>query len=152
MEIIDARDIMFWNFNTEEVEKLLSEVEPEVTDGMTENEKKAYQLGVKNALSMMNQMLENVDKTEPHIQFYKKGELEEFTFDEVLELLFNAKSTWSENEESLPLTCGCGCKETEMRDVCMGKIDDTPVEVKYSLYCKDCGTYLGSYEYGHWEY
>ena len=89
MEIIDARDIMFWNFNTEEVEEILRGVEPEVTDGMTETEKKAYQLGVKNALSMMNQMLEDVDKTEPHIQFYKKGKLEEFTFDEVLELLFN---------------------------------------------------------------
>jgi len=89
MEIIDAKDIMFWNFNTEAVERILSEIDPKITYGMTENEQKAYQLGVKNTLLLMEQMLEDVDNTEPRIQFYKKGKLEEFTFDEVVELLFN---------------------------------------------------------------
>ena len=89
MEIIDAKDIMFWNFNTEAVEKILSELDPKITYGMTENDQKAYQLGIKNTLLLMEQMLEDVDNTEPHIQFYKKGELEEFTFDEVVELLIN---------------------------------------------------------------
>ena len=54
--------------------------------------------------------------------------------------------------ESLPLTCDCGCKETEKRNIRKEDIDGTPVEVEYSLHCKDCGRYLGSFEYGHWEY
>ena len=83
-------DIMFYNFNTEEVEDILNKVEPEVTNGMTENEKKAYHLGVTNALSFMNQMLES-GEYENTIQFYKKGKLEEFTFDELLEIINKTK-------------------------------------------------------------
>ena len=41
--------------------------------------------------------------------------------------------------ESLPLTCDCGCKETEKRNIRKEDIDGTPVEVEYSLHCKDCG-------------
>ena len=81
-------DIMFWNFNTEEVEKLLNEVDSKVTDGMTENEKTAYRLGVTNALSLMNQMLEDGDKDD-HVSIYKKGKLEEFTLEEIIEWLEN---------------------------------------------------------------
>lgn len=54
--------------------------------------------------------------------------------------------------EDLPLTCDCGCKETEQRNIYKEDIDGIFVEVEYSLYCKDCGRYLGHYEYGHWEY
>lgn len=79
-------EIMFWNFNTEEVEKLLNEVDSKVTDGMTEDEKRAYRLGVTNALSLMNQMLEDGDKDD-HVSIYKKGKLEEFTFEEIIEWL-----------------------------------------------------------------
>lgn len=81
-------DIMFWNFNTEEVEKLLNEVDSKVTDGMTENEKIAYRLGVTNALSLMNQMLEDGDKDD-HVFIYKKGKLEEFTLEEIIEWIKN---------------------------------------------------------------
>lgn len=81
-------DIMFWNFNTEEVEKLLNEADSKVTDGMTEDEKRAYRLGVTNALFLMNSMLEDGDKDD-HVSIYKKGRLEEFTLEEIIEWLNN---------------------------------------------------------------
>ena len=54
--------------------------------------------------------------------------------------------------ETLPLRCECGCKETERRNVNTEDIDGVQTEVEYSLYCKNCGTYLGHFAYGHWEY
>ncbi len=54
--------------------------------------------------------------------------------------------------EDLPITCDCGCKETEQRNIYKEDIGGILVEVEYSLYCKNCGRYLGSFAYGHWEY
>lgn len=52
----------------------------------------------------------------------------------------------------LPLKCDCGCTETERKNVCTEDIEGKKIEVEYSLYCKNCGKYLGSFSYGHWEY
>ena len=54
--------------------------------------------------------------------------------------------------EDLPITCDCGCKETEQRNIFSEDINGIFVDVEYSLYCKNCGRYLGTYVYGHWEY
>ena len=54
--------------------------------------------------------------------------------------------------DSLPLDCDCGCEETEHRNISTENINGIPTEVEYSLYCKKCGKYLGSFSYGHWEY
>ena len=54
--------------------------------------------------------------------------------------------------ETLPLTCDCGCNETEKRNVIKEDIDGEMFEVEWSEYCKKCGKYLGYFSYGHWEY
>ena len=53
--------------------------------------------------------------------------------------------------EDLPLTCDCGCKEIEERNVYKDDINGIFTTVEYDEYCK-CGKYLGHYSYGHWEY
>ena len=54
--------------------------------------------------------------------------------------------------EDLPLTCDCGCKEIEERNVYKDDINGIFTTVEYDEYCKGCGKYLGHYFYGHWEY
>ncbi len=54
--------------------------------------------------------------------------------------------------DDLPIECDCGCKETEKRNVYKEDINGIFTPVEWSLYCKDCGRYLGHFEYGHWEY
>ena len=51
-----------------------------------------------------------------------------------------------------PIKCDCGCDETEKRNVYTENIDGNLVDAEYSLYCKECGTYLGYFSYGHWDY
>lgn len=51
--------------------------------------------------------------------------------------------------ESLPLNCDCGCNETIHKD---SQYDKEVGEVSFYLYCARCGTYLGHFEWGHWEY
>lgn len=57
--------------------------------------------------------------------------------------------------DNLPLNCGCGCKETEKRNISYEDLDGInmpAVPVEYYLHCKKCGKYLGYFAYGHWEY
>lgn len=56
----------------------------------------------------------------------------------------------NEREEVPPKCCPkCGSKETKMIDINYGN----PGEIhEYTLVCNDCGTYLGYWGYGHWEY
>ena len=54
--------------------------------------------------------------------------------------------------EELPLTCDCGCNETERRNVYKEDIGGIFTEVEWHEHCKGCGKYLGSYCYGHWDY
>ena len=51
-------------------------------------------------------------------------------------------------QETLPLDCSCGCDETEEFDEHYEEYG----RCEYKLRCKGCGTYLGSYVYGHWDY
>ncbi len=54
--------------------------------------------------------------------------------------------------DDLPIECGCGCEETEERNVYREDTNGIFTPVEYSLYCKGCGRYLGHFAYGHWEY
>ena len=81
-----ASDIQFFNFNTDEVEKILRENESSITKGMNDSELCAYRCGVFNAISFMKQMLE-AGETEGVLQFYNAGNLEEFDLNEVVNLV-----------------------------------------------------------------
>ena len=52
------------------------------------------------------------------------------------------------NKDNPPIDCECGCEETKKRNV----VTQDNIEVEYALYCKKCGAYLGTFEYGHWDY
>lgn len=54
--------------------------------------------------------------------------------------------------ENLPLDCGCGCTETEERNVYKEDICGTFTPVEWDLHCKGCGKYLGHFAYGNWEF
>ena len=41
--------------------------------------------------------------------------------------------------EDLPLTCDCGCKETEERNVYKDDINGIFTTVEYDEHCKGCG-------------
>ena len=53
------------------------------------------------------------------------------------------------NKDNPPIDCKCGCEEKEKRNVVMQK---DVGEVEYTLHCKKCGAYLGTFEYGHWDF
>lgn len=48
--------------------------------------------------------------------------------------------------------CTCGSDETIHKNSIYEEIDEKTYEVEYSLYCAQCGTYLGHFSYGVWEY
>lgn len=83
---LDMGDIQFFNFNTEEPRKILKDNESNITKNMTDLEKKAYLLGVENAFSIMEQLLEQGEIGD-NVQFYKSGKLEEFSSEEIIELV-----------------------------------------------------------------
>lgn len=56
------------------------------------------------------------------------------------------------NKDNPPIDCKCGCEETEERNIYKEDINGIFVKVEYTLHCKKCGAYLGTYEYGHWSY
>ena len=51
-------DFTFHTFNTKTAEQLLSNEVDAITNGMTDNERKAYSMGIQNAFSTLNQLLE----------------------------------------------------------------------------------------------
>jgi len=89
MRMIDElNELTFWAVNTKEAERLMKSNEKTMTNGMTELEKKAYLLGVENAFSIINQLLnQGVDNTS--IQFYNPDveTSEEFSEEELIEWL-----------------------------------------------------------------
>lgn len=78
--------ISFCNFNLDAPKKILQNNEEEITDGMTGYEKQAYLLGVANTFSTIAQFLDQ-GNSRNSIQFYKKGKLEEFSWEQIVELV-----------------------------------------------------------------
>ena len=78
------RDLLFTGMNViDEARKLLASFT--VTDGMTENELKAYEMGVENALRAAQTLLEQ----DPHIVFHlaENDFNEEFDLDDLIEIV-----------------------------------------------------------------
>lgn len=78
------RDILFTGMNVmNETRRLLSRFT--VTDGMTESELKAYEMGVENTLRATQTLLEQ----DPHIVFHLEGHdcMEEFDLDDLIEIV-----------------------------------------------------------------
>ena len=46
----------------------------------------------------------------------------------------------------------CNSKNHEKRNIKTVKDDNEETEVSFNLYCMDCGNYIASFEWGHWEY
>ena len=86
MKMIDElNELTFWAVNTKEAERLIKSNEKTITEGMTDFERKAYLLGVKNAFSITNQLLgQGIDNES--IQFYNPDveTSEEFTGEELI--------------------------------------------------------------------
>ena len=53
------------------------------------------------------------------------------------------------NKDNPPIDCKCGCEVTEKRNTVR---DENIGELEYTLHCKNCGEYLGTFEYGKWSY
>lgn len=51
-----------------------------------------------------------------------------------------------------PIKCNCGNYEEERKNVHQEEIDNKMVDVTFMRYCKNCGKYLGCFEYGVWSY
>ena len=78
------RDLLFTGMNIpNEARNILNEFE--VTNGMTETELKAYEMGVENALSIIQQLLES----DEHIVFHLEGHsyIEELDLDDLIEIV-----------------------------------------------------------------
>lgn len=78
------RDLLFTGMDViNETRKLLSRFT--VTDGMTDSELKAYEMGVENTLRASEALLEQ----DPHIVFHINGYdvMEEFDLDELIEIV-----------------------------------------------------------------
>ena len=78
------RDLLFTGMDvTNEARKFLRNFE--LTNGMTESELKAYEMGIENALSAAKTLLES----DEHIVFHIKGYevIEEFDLDELIEII-----------------------------------------------------------------
>lgn len=89
MKTVEELDeLTFWAVNTKEAENLMKENERTMTSGMSESEKKAYLLGVQNAFSITNQLLQQGVNNES-IQFYNPEveRTEEFSKEELIEWL-----------------------------------------------------------------
>lgn len=67
-----------------EVNKLLSRVKKSVCDGMTGDQELAYDLGIKNTLSVLQSLLE-LDE-EPVVHISGLNEIEEMSIDELEEI------------------------------------------------------------------
>lgn len=75
------RDLLFTGMDvTNETRKFLKNFK--VTDGMTESELKAYEMGVENALSAAKTLLESDEHIVFHIEGYDV--IEEFDLDELI--------------------------------------------------------------------
>jgi nucleoside 2-deoxyribosyltransferase len=46
----------------------------------------------------------------------------------------------------------CNSKNLEKRDIKTAKDSEGVYETDFTLYCKDCGRYVGTFSEGHWEY
>jgi len=55
---------------------------------------------------------------------------------------------YNERQEKYPLKCSCGCNETAE----FNEYFDEYGRCEYKLRCKKCGTYLGVWSYGYWDY
>ena len=78
------QDLLFTGMDiVNEAHKLLSRFT--VTDGMTESELKAYEMGVKDALRAVQTLVEQ----DPNIVFHISGHdyMEEFDLDELIEIV-----------------------------------------------------------------
>jgi len=64
------------------------------------------------------------------------------------DLICKYDDEYYEKQEDLPLECLCGCKETEDYDEYYEEYGRS----EYKTRCKKCGTYLGSWAYGSWDY
>lgn len=59
----------------------------------------------------------------------------------------------SVRKEAPEICFKCDTKEFIKENVIVDPCDDgTLMEVTYDLYCKNCGQYLGSFEWGMWDY
>ena len=89
------QDIFFTGMNVpEEAQKLMNQM-PSCTDGMTDSELKAYEMGIKNALWAVKTVLE----LDEHIVFHDSelSVMTEFDLDDLIELV----------EEKEELQCNC---------------------------------------------
>ncbi len=65
-------EILFMGINiSKEAQKLIDEKESTITNGMNDNELKAYKLGVNNTLSALTSLIDSFDE---HIVFYTNNE------------------------------------------------------------------------------
>lgn len=48
----------------------------------------------------------------------------------------------------------CNSRNLEKRNIKKSKVGDEEheLEVEFNLYCKACGGYVASFDWGHWEY
>lgn len=46
----------------------------------------------------------------------------------------------------------CNSTNFDKRNIKTSKDEDGEFEVEFNLYCKDCGEYIVSFDWGHWEY
>ena len=79
------RDLLFTGMNVpEEAQKLMDQL-PSCTEGMTDSELKAYEMGIKNALWATKIVLE----LDEHVVFHDPGlsVMTEFDLDELIELV-----------------------------------------------------------------
>lgn len=79
------RDIFFTGMDVpEEAQKLMNQM-PSCTDGMTDSELKAYEMGIKNALWAVKTVLE----LDEHIAFHipEQPVMTEFDIDDLIEII-----------------------------------------------------------------
>ena len=93
MYIENINDVTFWGANIpNEVERIAKKLEKDCTNGMTNTELKAYRLGVDNAISFTQQLLNDLradaNVGENAIVFYNPtvDGIEEFLAEELLPL------------------------------------------------------------------
>ena len=79
------RDLLFTGMDVpNETRKLLAQVTVTVTDGMTESELRAYEMGVENTLRATRALLE-IDQLVFHVKGYEV--MEEFDLDDLIEIV-----------------------------------------------------------------
>lgn len=69
-----------------ETSQMLNSVEASCTNGMTESERKAYNMGVTNAISAMNGLLDD-DNLVFHVKNHKR--IEEFNISDMINIIKN---------------------------------------------------------------